>query len=82
MPMPKYPQPPFKRFVKCKCGKILEPDYKSANIEPAVFSRKTGKPLFQFGWTIEYTGYFKDGSGTVTIIDKIVKTADTMEELL
>ena len=67
-----YPQPPFKRYVKCEYGKILEPNYKTANIEPAVYNKR-GTPLFRFGWTITYTDYFKvytgrfkDGSGTIT----------------
>ena len=80
MSFKKYPQPPFKRFVKCEHGKILEPNYETANIEPATYN-KNGHPLFRFGWTITYTGYFSDGSGTITFIDKIVATADTKEEL-
>lgn len=80
MAFKKYPQPPFKRFVKCQYGKILEPNYKTANIEPAVYNKKTGLPMFQFGWTITYWAPFKDGSGGITFVDKIVKTADTKEE--
>ena len=81
MAFKKYPQPPFKRYVKCQHGKILEPDYKTANIQPATYNSKTNYPMFQFGWTITYTGWFKDGSGCITFEDKIVATADTLEEL-
>lgn len=82
MAFKKYPQPPFKRFVKTENGDILEPSYRSDNIEPAVFSKKTGRPLFQFGWAITYSKPFVDGSGWITFNCKIIATADTKEELL
>ena len=72
-----YPQPPFKKFVKCEYGKILEVQPHN-HIEPAVFS-KNGKPLTRFGWTITYTEYF--ANGIITFVDKVIATADTKEEL-
>ena len=75
-----YPQPPFKKFVKTESGEILEPNYNTANIEPAVYNRN-GYPLFRFGWEIRYTRYFIDGSGSITFGEKIIATADTKEEL-
>ena len=81
----KRPQPPFKRFVKTKRGVILEPNYHTAKIEPATFSKKTGLPLFQYGWEIVYRGHMvnKQGDclGEVEVCDLIVATADTREEL-
>lgn len=76
-----YPQPPFKKFVKTEVGDILQPDYKSIWIEPAVYNKK-GYPLFRFGWLIMYDKHFEDGSGIITLSCKIVATADTKEELL
>lgn len=75
-----YPQPPFKKFIKTEKGDILEPDYKSAQIEPAVYNRN-GYPLFRFGWSITYSKRFLDNSGFVTFNCKIIATADTKEEL-
>lgn len=81
MAFKKYPQPPFKKYVLTENGDVLEPNYHTANIEPAVYSKKTGRPLFQFGWTIMYSKRFVDGSGFITFNCKIIATADTKEEL-
>ena len=80
MAFKKYPQPPFKKYVLTENGDVLEPDYKYANIEPAVYNKK-GYPLFRFGWTIMYSKHFVDGSGIITFNCKIIATADTKEEL-
>ena len=80
----KRPQPPFKAYVKTRSGRILKPNYKTALIEPAVFS-KNGKPLFQFGWEITYDCKMFDKTGdyvgVITYSELIVETADTKEEL-
>lgn len=81
MAFKKYPQPPFKRFVKLSAGKILELDWRTP--EPAVYSKR-GKPLPRFGWQVSYDGYiYEEGSltGIITFCDVIVATADTKEEL-
>ena len=74
-----YPQPPFKKYVKTESGEILKTENHS--IEPAVFS-KYMRPLVRFGWVITFSRRFKDGSGWLTLCEKIIQTADTKAELL
>lgn len=78
MAFKKYPQPPFKKYVKTENGKIIP----SSNryIVPHSYN-KNGCPLVRFGFDIQYVFYFKDGSGSITFSERIVATADTIEEL-
>ena len=73
MSFKKYPQPPFKKYIKCQYGKILESNHKTT-IEPAVYNKK-GMPLFQFGWVITYN------INGIKYTDRIITTADSLEEL-
>ena len=79
-----YPQPPFKKFVKTKSGYLVEVKPHS-NVEPAVYN-KNGYPLTRFGWEISWGATMVDKDGKVTgfidLVDVIVETADTKEELL
>lgn len=85
MAFKKYPQPPFKKFVKTEGGKILETEKHRLSIQPAVYN-KNGYPLVRFGWEIGYGGtiFDKDGKavGLIDFVDKIAATADTKEDLL
>lgn len=78
-----YPQPPFKKFVKTETGKILPSCYSNGSTrhyEPHSYN-KNGCPLVRFGFDIQYVVYFKDGTGSITFMERVVATADTREEL-
>jgi len=74
----KYPQPPFKKYIKTDLGAILEVD--KHRIEP---SEGNGK---KYGWEIIYSGWMIDDTNktktSVSLSDLIIATADTKEELL
>lgn len=78
-----YPQPPFKKYVKTESGVIIESCYKDGSnrcCAPHSYS-KNGCPLLRHGFDINYTRYFKDGTGSITFSERVVATADTVEEL-
>ncbi len=83
MSFKKYPQPPFKKYVKTETGKILPYHYKDGSTRYCVphSYNKNGCPLVRFGFDISYSVYFKDGSGSITFSERVVATADTIEEL-
>lgn len=78
----KYPQPPFKKYVKTSNGTILLVGEK--RYYPAVYNKR-GTPLVRFGWEICWGGQVADKEGNiiafVDFCDVIVATADTKEEL-
>lgn len=78
MAFKKYPQPPFKKFVKTENGKIIPSS--SRYIVPHSYN-KNGCPLVRFGFDIQCVVYFKDGSGSITFSERIVATANTIEGL-
>ena len=83
MAFKKYPQPPFKKYVKNESGAIIESRYKDGSSRwyvPHSYS-KNGCPLVRFGFDISYTRYFKDGTGSITFSERVVATANTVEEL-
>lgn len=78
-----YPQPLFKKYVKTESGKIIPYYYKDGSTRycvPHSYS-KNGCPLLRYGFDINYTKYFKDGTGSITFSERVVATADTIEEL-
>lgn len=80
----KYPQPPFKKFVKTENGYIIEVGWR--NPEPAEY-KKNGEPKPSAGWEICWDGVLHDAVtnkpiGFTRMCDVIVATADTREELL
>lgn len=78
-----YPQPPFKKYVKTESGAIIESCYKDGSYRfyvPHSYN-KNGCPLLRYGFDISYTRYFKDGTGSITFSERVVATADTVEEL-
>ena len=83
MAFKKYPQPPFKKYVKTESGKIIPSCYKDGSNRYYVphSDNKNGCPLVRFGFDISYSVYFKDGSGSITFSERVVATADTKEEL-
>lgn len=83
MAIKKYPQPPFKKYVKTESGKIIPSCFSDGTSRYCVphSYNKNGCPLFRYGFDISYTAYFKDGSGTITFSERVVATADTKEEL-
>ena len=82
MKVRKYPQPPFMKYVKTKCGYIVETENRF--IEPAVFD-KNGRPLTRFGWDISFCAKMVDNKGKTTgfvdMFDTIVATSDRKEDL-
>ena len=78
-----YPQPPFKKYVKTESGTIIESCYKDGSSRYCVphSYNKNGCPLLRYGFDINYTIYFKDGTGSMTFSERVVATADTIEEL-
>lgn len=78
-----YPQPPFKKYVKTESGVIIESCFKDGSSRYCVSHSysKNGCPLLRYGFDISYTRYFKDGTGSITFSERVVATADTIEEL-
>lgn len=78
-----YPQPPFKKYVKTESGVIIESCFKDGSSRYCVphSYNKNGRPLLRYGFDISYNKYFKDGTGSITFRERVVATADTIEEL-
>ena len=78
-----YPQPPFKKYVKTESGALIESRYKDGSSRfcvPQAYG-KNGCPLLRYGFDISYTKYFEDGTGSITSSERVVATADAVEEL-
>lgn len=78
-----YPQPPFKKYVKTESGVIIESCFKDGSSRYCVphSYNKNGCPLLRYGFDIGYNTYFKDDTGSITFRERVVATADTIEEL-
>ena len=79
----KYPQPPFKNFVKTESGYIIPLSWR--HVEPVKLKRN-GAANPKYGWEISWDATICNAEGKpcgfASMCDVIVATADTKEELL